>query len=141
MRYKFIKSNSFWITSIGKLLIFYHNFNHNFSFKTTRKVHKKGKCVGDIINKNRKKLYHAGDTEFIPEMKEFGYLDIIFLPIGDIFTTSIEEAIKAAKIVNSIYVIPMHNHEANPEDFKKKLEVSTENKVIVLKMGEIFHLN
>ena len=117
-----------------------------FSYNTkvgssTKKVHKKGECVGYLIKINRKIIYHAGDTDFIPEMKEFGKIDIALLPIGGIFTMNIPEATEAAIAIKPKVVIPMHNLKADPQEFKKRLEAKSKIKVILLKIGEIYHLN
>jgi transposase-like protein len=39
-----------------------------------------------------KKIYNAGDTDFIPVMKKLGKVDVAMLPIGGSFTTDVEEA-------------------------------------------------
>ncbi len=52
----------------------------------------------------------------------------------------IDEAIEAAKVINPKIVIPMHNHETDPKEFKKKLEVCSDIKVIALKIGEIYQV-
>lgn len=62
------------------------------------------------------------------------------LPIGQKFTMGIDEAIEAAKVINPKIVIPMHNHETDPKEFKKKLEVCSDIKVIALKIGEIYQV-
>jgi len=47
---------------------------------------------------------------------------------------------EAAKIINPKIVIPMHIHETDPKEFKKKLEACSNIKVIALKMGEIYQV-
>lgn len=107
---------------------------------STKKVHKKGECVGFLIKINSKIIYHAGDIDFIPEMKEFGKIDTALLPIGGIFTMNIPEATEAAIAIKPKVVIPMHNLKADPQEFKKRLEAKSKIKVILLKIGEIHHL-
>ncbi|KHO52682.1 MAG: hypothetical protein QT05_C0018G0013 [archaeon GW2011_AR13] len=59
-------------------------------------------------------IYHAGDTDLIPEMKKLtGYKQegkkfIALLPVGGRFTMSAEEACEAAKIIKPTIAIPMH---------------------------------
>jgi len=36
-------------------------------------------------------------------------------------------------------VIPMHNLKVDPQEFKKRLEAKSKIKVILLKIGEIYH--
>jgi len=63
--------------------------------------------VGYIINVNGKRVYHAGDTDNIAEMKSVK-CDLALLPIGGTYTMSVEEAIEATKSINARYFAPMH---------------------------------
>jgi len=54
------------------------------------------------------KIYHAGDTDLIPEMKSLGEVDIALLPVGGKFTMNAEEASKAAGIIKPKLAVPMH---------------------------------
>lgn len=67
--------------------------------------------VGYLIKINGLLIYHAGDTDVIPEMQKLtGYNEklIALMPIGGRFTMSPEEAIEATKIIKPHKVIPMH---------------------------------
>jgi L-ascorbate metabolism protein UlaG (beta-lactamase superfamily) len=67
--------------------------------------------VGYLIGVNGNLIYHAGDTDVIPEMQKLtGYQEkiIALLPIGGRFTMSAEEAVEAAKIIKPFLAIPMH---------------------------------
>lgn len=70
--------------------------------------------VGYLIKMNDVLIYHAGDTDKIPEMQKLtGYKQgdkkfIALLPIGGRFTMSVEEAVEAAKLLKPNLVIPMH---------------------------------
>ena len=66
--------------------------------------------VGYIFNLNGKKIYHAGDTDFIPEMRELAneHLDVALLPIGGTYTMDVAEAIEAANVIQAAYTVPMH---------------------------------
>jgi L-ascorbate metabolism protein UlaG (beta-lactamase superfamily) len=98
---------------------------------STRKVHHKGECVGYLLTIDGKTIYHAGDTDVIPEMKEFGKVDIAFLPIGGTFTMDIQEAVQATSIIDPKIVVPMHFLKAKPDIFKKEIK-----NAVVLKTGE-----
>ncbi len=52
----------------------------------------------------------------------------------------IDEAIEAAKVINPKIVIPMHVHETNPKEFKRKLEACSDINVIALNGGEIYQV-
>ncbi|VVB75066.1 L-ascorbate-6-phosphate lactonase UlaG [Candidatus Tiddalikarchaeum anstoanum] len=102
-----------------------------------RKFHVKGECVGYVLTVDNKRIYHAGDTDFIPEMKNLGMIDIALIPIGGIFTMDIKEAVKAVSAINPKIVIPMHILASNPEDFKKELSMNNV-KVVLLRDKESF---
>ncbi len=101
-----------------------------------RKPHHKGECVGYVIAIDEKSIYHAGDTDVIPEMEMLKNIDAAFLPIGGIFTMDIEETVQAAAIIKPRVIIPMHYLHANPEDFKKLAEQKTKSEVQILAIGE-----
>jgi len=107
---------------------------------STRKVHHKGDCVGYVITIEGKTIYHAGDTDYIPEMRELGKVDVALLPIGGTFTTNIQEAVEAAIAIKPGVAIPMHRLKADPEEFKDKVEAKSNTKVVSLKIGEVYHL-
>jgi len=67
--------------------------------------------VGYIIELDGEtKIYHAGDTDLIPEMKSLSTanIDIALLPIGGTFTMNAGEAAKAAGIIRPKIAVPMH---------------------------------
>ncbi len=65
------------------------------------------KYVGFIITVNGVKIYHAGDTDFIPEMKNIK-VDIALLPVGGTYTMDAREAAEAANTIKPAVAIPMH---------------------------------
>ena len=105
---------------------------------STRKVHHKGNGVGYILTVAGRTIYHAGDTDFIPEMKELGRVDVALLPIGGTFTMDLNEAVRAAIAIQPKAVIPMHRSKADPLDFKKKVEAESNIKVVPLQIGEVY---
>ncbi|KAF5430139.1 L-ascorbate metabolism protein UlaG, beta-lactamase superfamily [Candidatus Methanophagaceae archaeon] len=107
---------------------------------STRKVHHKGLGVGYLITLEDKTIYHAGDTDFIPEMGELGAVDVALLPIGGTFTMDIQDAVDAVIAIQPKVVIPMHYLRADPEEFKEKVEAKSDILVVPLQMGEVYHL-
>lgn len=92
--------------------------------------------VGYIFELNDKKIYHAGDTDFIDEMKYLRSmnLDIALLPIGGKYTMGVEEASLAANMIAAKITIPMHyknllreKHQEEVEKFKKLVTNSVVN--------------
>jgi len=63
--------------------------------------------VGFIFTVNDMRIYHAGDTDFIPEMKDVR-ADVALLPIGGKYTMNAEEAAQAANIIKPQVAVPMH---------------------------------
>ncbi len=107
---------------------------------STKKVHHKGNGVGYLITLEAKTIYHAGDTDFIPEMRALGAVDAALLPIGGTFTMDMPEATRAAISIKPKIVIPMHRFKANPQEFKNKVEAKSNIKVVPLQIGEVYHL-
>lgn len=104
-------------------------------------AHKKGNGVGYLITVDGKTIYHAGDTDLIPEMKEIMNLDVAMLPVGGRgFTMGSDDAFQAIRIMKPKVVIPMHRFEADVVEFKNQVEKETSSKVQVLKTGEIFQI-
>jgi L-ascorbate metabolism protein UlaG (beta-lactamase superfamily) len=83
--------------------------------------------VGYVITVNGRTIYHAGDTELIPEMKDIT-CDIAMLPLGQTYTfDTVADAVQAAKDVKAKVAIPMHFglYEGTSEDalnFKAQLD-------------------
>lgn len=111
----------------------YNNHPDRLSFHP-----KENKWVGYFFNINGKKIYHAGDTDFIEEMKDLAKwnIDYALLPIGGYYTMGPEEAADAANAISAKVTIPMHfkmqageNAEKFLETFKKLV---TNSKVEIL---------
>lgn len=68
---------------------------------------KNNNWVGYILTLEGVRIYHAGDSDFIPEMKGLN-IDIALLPIGGTYTMNAEEAARAVKEMQVKQVIPMH---------------------------------
>ena len=75
-----------------------------------------------VIEAKGKKIYFAGDTEFIEEMKDLKDIDYALLPIDGKYTMDPKEALEAVGAFMPKKVIPMHWREQSPEEFKKNVE-------------------
>jgi len=88
---------------------------------------KSNQWVGYILLLKGVKIYHAGDTERLPEMKTFS-CDIALFPLGQTYTmNSVKDAAEAALDVKAKIAIPIHYglYEGKVEDanqFKKLLK-------------------
>lgn len=63
--------------------------------------------VGYIVTLDGQRIYHAGDTDAIPEMKQIK-ADIVLVPIGGTYTMTAKEAAEAVNWINPKVAIPMH---------------------------------
>lgn len=105
--------------------------------------HPKGFGVGYLITVEGKVIYHAGDTDFIPEMRQLGHVDVALLPSGGTYTMDNPEAAEAAVAINPKVAIPMHRWDTDPEEFKKKVEANSNSKtkVLILQEGEEYRVD
>ena len=70
--------------------------------------HPKGdKRLGFVITMDGTRVYFAGDTDLIPEMKTV-WCDIALLPVSGTYVMTAEEAAEAAKAINPKIAVPMH---------------------------------
>ena len=98
--------------------------------------HPKEIQIGFLIETESKTIYHAGDTDFLPSMKELGKVDIAFIPIGGHYTMDLNEAVEATLAINPKLVVPIHRREASAEKFKENVENQSDIMVIILDEGE-----
>ena len=68
---------------------------------------KEDEKIGVIIVMDSHRIYHAGDTDCIPEMADFRP-DIALIPVSGTYVMTAEEAIEAANILQPKLIIPMH---------------------------------
>ncbi len=104
--------------------------------------HPKSFGVGYLITAEGKTIYHAGDTDYIPEMNTLKNrrVSLALLPSGGTYTMDNPEAAEAAVAINPEVVIPMHRWDTNPEEFKRRVEASSKIRVLLLKPGEVYQL-
>ncbi len=75
--------------------------------------------VGYVIHTNGKSLYHAGDTEEVPEMAKIR-VDLALLPMDGTYTMAVEQVIVAAKKMHAVHIAPMHYRRVlGPENAAK----------------------
>lgn len=94
--------------------------------------------LGYIISIDGKRIYHAGDTDFIEEMKALKNLDLAILPMGGTYTMEVDEMIEAAKAIDTKNVAPMHYKRLlgdKAEAAENKLKNSLKNVVMFKEMG------
>ncbi len=64
--------------------------------------------VGYLLDFFGVRLYHSGDTDFIPEMAALKNVDLALLPVSGTYVMTVAEAILAAKAIKPVIAIPMH---------------------------------
>ncbi len=70
--------------------------------------HPKGEGNGYVITFGDKKIYVAGDTENIPEMRQLKDIDVAFLPMNLPFTMTPEMVVEAVQAINPKILYPYH---------------------------------
>ena len=114
------------------------------AYNVDKSFHSKDESwVGYLVKINGVFIYHAGDTDKIPEMQKLtGYKSsdselIALLPVGGRFTMTAEEAAEAAVLIKPTLAIPMHygsvaGTEEDAIEFKELCELE-KIKVEILK--------
>jgi L-ascorbate metabolism protein UlaG (beta-lactamase superfamily) len=78
------------------------------SYNTDKDFHpRRNGWLGFVVEMSGIRIYHAGDTDFIPEMKELS-VDIAFLPVSGTYVMTADQAAKAALAIDPGLAIPMH---------------------------------
>ncbi len=78
------------------------------AYNTNKSFHpKENGWLGFIVTVDGINIYHAGDTDYIPEMKHFR-ADIALLPVSGTYVMTASEAVLAALDINPEIAIPMH---------------------------------
>lgn len=105
------------------------------SYNTDKQFHTRDKnWVGYIFTAKGKRIYIAGDTDHIPEMKTFK-VDIALLPVSGTYVMTAEEAVQAALDINPGIAIPMHYNsivgtKKDAEKFAQGLKGKIEVKIL-----------
>lgn len=136
-----VEMNKGGTIDLGDFTVTMTNANHSSSFG--------GRYAGEpaglmIAFKDDITVYHAGDTNIMPDFELYAHLydpEVVFLPIGDYYTMGVMEASLAAEMLGSAYFIPIHYGTfpvltGSPEEFKKVVETESDSKVIIAEAGE-----
>lgn len=108
------------------------------SYNINKKFHPKANnWLGFILTIDGSRVYHAGDTDLIPEMTDIN-ADIALVPVSGTYVMTAKEAVEAALAINPSLAIPMHygsivGDTNDAETFKSGLKGKID--VTVLKKG------
>jgi L-ascorbate metabolism protein UlaG (beta-lactamase superfamily) len=91
---------------------------------------KESSHVGFVLTVEGRRIYHTGDSDFIPEMRSID-VDVALLPVSGTYVMTADEALEAAAAIKPQVAIPMHVGEgigslADAEHFKEKAAVAVE---------------
>lgn len=105
------------------------SYNTNKSFHT-----RNSQKLGFVVTIEGLTIYFAGDTDYIPEMKDCR-CDLALLPVSGIYVMDAEEAAQAALEIKPKLAIPMHYGEvagsaADAMKFKDLLAGKVEVKIL-----------
>ena len=86
--------------------------------------HDKGRGNGYIVTYGGLRIYIAGDTENIPEMRALKNIDVAFVPMNMPYTMTPEEAAEAVKAFKPKVVYPYHYQGSDLKVFEVALKGS-----------------
>ncbi|OGX26999.1 MAG: hypothetical protein A3J51_06100 [Omnitrophica WOR_2 bacterium RIFCSPHIGHO2_02_FULL_45_21] len=106
-----------------------------YSYNLNKEFHPKedGK-LGFIVTIDGISIYHAGDTDYIPEMKDYA-CDIALLPVSGTYVMTADEAANAALAIKPRAAIPMHygdivGSNSDAEVFRDSLKDKVEVRIL-----------
>lgn len=83
--------------------------------------HPQGRDNGYVLSVDGRRVYIAGDTEDIPEMRSLTGIAIAFVPMNLPYTMDIDQASLAVAAFKPDFVYPYHYKGSDPEAFADKL--------------------
>lgn len=99
--------------------------------------HTKGRGNGYVIEKDNFRVYVAGDTAGIPEMRNLTDIDIALVPMNPPYTMTVEEAVDAVLAFKPKRVYPYHyrgqNGLSDTSKFKQLVNTGDPNIEVILK--------
>lgn len=97
--------------------------------------HIKGECNGYVVTFGNKRIYIAGDTENIPEMKNLKNIDIAFLPMNLPYTMTPQMVADAVKMFNPKILYPYHFGNTNTNELTNLLKDKKDCEIRIRKMN------
>jgi len=90
--------------------------------------------VGYVLNIDSIRIYHTGDTDYIPEMENIRNINLILVPIGgDNLTMNVEDAARLVNQIKPKICVPMHyeiKEKSNVDRFINLIDKSIEIRVL-----------
>ena len=90
-------------------------------------------CLGYELNVRGERLYHAGDTDVIPEMDWVVGAEVALLPVSGVHVMTALEAAEAARRIQPTVAVPMHwgGHVGSEVDAQAFADAAPVNVVIM----------
>ena len=108
------------------------------SYNTDKSFHpKSNEWLGFVVEMDGVRIYHAGDADFIPEMKDLD-VDIALIPVSGTYVMDADQAIEAARAIKPKIAVPMHYGKivGSEADAKKFAEALKDEMTVVIKQKE-----
>ena len=86
--------------------------------------HPRNRDNGYVITIDGLRIYIAGDTEDIPEMKALKNIYVAFLPVNQPYTMTVSQAAKAARMFSPKILYPYHFGNTDIKKLKDELKGS-----------------
>ena len=78
------------------------------AYNIGKPFHRRGAAhVGYVVDVRGVRFYHAGDTDYVPEMADLE-CDIALLPVSGTYVMTSDEAVAAARSIQPRVAVPMH---------------------------------
>ncbi|MHB9030319.1 MAG: MBL fold metallo-hydrolase, partial [Candidatus Latescibacterota bacterium] len=90
----------------------------------TSPVHPRGVCNGYILTFGDTRVYFAGETENIPEMRLVKDIDIFFLAADNVYNMTPDMAASAVKVIRPKVYYPIHYSDLDPARIAELLQGS-----------------
>ena len=102
---------------------------------------KSNNWLGFVIEIDSVRIYFAGDTDIIDEMKSLKNIDVALLPVGGKYTMDANEAAQAVKFIKPKQAIPCHFGEvAGGESDAMRFAETADCDVLLIRPGETITL-
>lgn len=110
------------------------------AYNTNKPNHPRGSGVGYVITAGSESIYHAGDTDVIPEMQAMGNITVALLPVGGTYTMTADEAVCAVELIHPRIAIPMHygavvGSSEDAKVFIKRVTEETDTQSVIAEKG------
>jgi L-ascorbate metabolism protein UlaG (beta-lactamase superfamily) len=108
------------------------------SYTTEKGIHpKSNQWLGFVVELDGVRIYHAGDSDFVAEMKDLE-VDIALIPVSGTFVMNVEEAVAAARAMKPRIAVPMHYGKivGSERDAKRFAEILKSEMAVVIKQKE-----